>query len=185
MALISTHVGLRRIGVTSIGVLTFSGMLGSVAHAQDADAAAPSEGGESDASHVVQQGEGVTNSARGIEKSDIRRGQIGNSARAGNGAGAGAGKVTFKSVDASPVDPASDSGDGLGNAATGAARFKAGKALADTVKSAAPSDPGSSGGTPRTDADLDSDGLSDGANQRNGDPVPGIGITINQGNQPR
>lgn len=73
--------------------------------------------------------------------------------------------------------PSGDDVPGPRNAPAGAAaqstqrvaKFKAGKALADTVKRTAPN------------SDTHDSGDADATEQAMGDPLPGIGITVNQG----
>lgn len=105
-----------------------------------------------EAAHVVQQGKGVSSSARGIEKSDIRRGH-----------------TRGTTPDAADLPPDSD-GDGLPDAASRKGGFKAGKALADTVKHNEQPTDGSSAPEPV-------EAIGNSASQVAGDPIPGIDIT--------
>jgi hypothetical protein len=116
--------------------------------AQPDEAATARGGGAAGKASFKRDGRGQgTGHARGIEKSDIRRGQLrGREAQ-------GAGNTSRGDLDAD--------GDGHADAAARAGGFKAGKSLADTVKVAAPAD------EPDT--------------TQQGDPIPGIDITVKQG----
>lgn len=144
---------LMPLGRSAIGVLAMGGCLFAPTLAQ-------AQGSAHEATHVVQQGQGSASSARGVEKSDIRRGHT-------RGAAAAA------------TDPSPDSdGDGLPDAANRKGGFKAGKALAETVKRSA--QPGShahagNGSNPQTGKEI-----KDASSQVAGDPIPGIDITVNQ-----
>jgi hypothetical protein len=137
----------------AIGLVAIGAVLSAPALAQ------ATETRSHEAAHVAQQGKGVSSTARGIEKSDIRRGHTRGTA-----------------PDTADLPPDSD-GDGLPDAASRKGGFKAGKALADTVKrNETPANNTSAGGDT---VPLAGDETRNSSSQVAGDPIPGIDISAN------
>lgn len=140
---------LRTVRRYTIGLVAIGAVLSAPALAQATDTKSSHE-----AAHVAQQGKGVSASASGIEKSDIRRGRTRGTA-----------------PDTADLPPDSD-GDGLPDSVSRKGGFKAGKALADTVKHNEQPAGGDSGPRPV-------EAIGNSASQVAGDPIPGIDISAN------